>query len=166
MPRELEVFEQVASQMMKSGKPGRLDATKIQKQDFLQRHEKQIRWAVKNLPPSSAAVPAVIVKCLIRYDNKTVDKFCTALRKVFFDGQEDPAFLLWRFLQKNHGKDTMTVYQKTVQAAKAYMEGRKIKELAPVKGDIFNWDEGWTVPDSLLPNWNPDVTPDEVPVLN
>lgn len=162
MPRETEIIDQVISQMMKGGKHGRVVATDRQKQSFRQRHEKQIRWAIRNLPRCSAAVPAVVVKCLIRYDQQTVAQFCTALQKAFFDGADDPAMLLWKFLQKHRGKDTVAVYQRAVCAAKAYMEGRRIKEIAPLKGDVFNWDEGWTVPDDLLSNWKPDVTPDDV----
>lgn len=167
MPRESDLIDQVVSQMMKGGRYGRAEANDRQKQNFRQRHEKQIRWAIKSLPRCSVAVSAVVVKCLIRYDQKRVAQFCTALQKAFFDGQDDPAMLLWKFLQKHRGKgkDTVSVYQKTVCAAKAYMEGRRVKELTPLKGDIFVWDEGWTVPDNLLSNWNPDLIPDdEVPV--
>lgn len=162
MPRESDVIDQVVSQMMKGGRYGRAEANDRQKQNFRQRHEKQIRWAIKSLPRCSVAVPAVVVKCLIKYDQKRVAQFCTALQKAFFDGQDDPAMLLWKFLQKHRGKDTVAVYQRTVCAAKAYMEGRRIKEIAPLKNDIFTWDEGWTVPDNLLSNWQPDVTPDEL----
>lgn len=158
MPSKPAIIEQVASQMMKGGQKGRLNATNKQKENFQLRHEKHISWAIENLPRSSVAVPAVVVKCLIRYNENRVSEFCKALRCNLFQGHSDPAFLLWKFLQKR-GHDTVTVYQRTVCAAKAYMEGRRLNSLRPAKEDIFKWDEGWTVPDDLLNNWTPDDLP-------
>jgi len=150
---------QVASQMMKSGRPGRLIATDKQKENFQLRHKKHIAWAIDSLPRSSTAVPAVVVKCLIKYDNNRVVEFCKALRSGLFQGQDDPALQLWKFLQKHRGHDTVSVYQRAVGAAKAYMEGRTLSSLRPLKEDVFAWDEGWTVPDDLLGNWTPDNLP-------
>jgi hypothetical protein len=159
MPSKTALVEQVASQMMKGGRPGRLIATDKQKENFQLRHEKHISWAIENLPRSSAAVPAVVVKCIIKYNGSRVSEFCRALRNGLFQGQDDPAFLLWKFLQKHRGHDTVSAYQRTVCAAKAYMEGRTLSSLRPLKEDIFVWDEGWTVPDNLLNNWTPDDLP-------
>jgi hypothetical protein len=39
------------------------------------------------------------------------------------------------------------------------MEGRTIKKLRPLESDIFEWDDNWTVPDDLIPGWNPDTLP-------
>lgn len=156
MPSKLARIEQVANQMMKGGQPGKIIATDNQKAYFEKRHRHHIFWALNNLPRSSSAVPAIIVKCLIKYDHNRVIEFCKALRSGFFQGQDDPAFLLWRFLQSHRGPDTIAIYQKTVYAARAYMEHRKISCLRPAKEDIFTWDEDWTVPDDLLSNWKPD----------
>ena len=159
MPSKLALIEQAASQMMKSGRPGRLSATAKQKENFQKRHEKHISWAIDNLPRSSSALPAVVVKCLIKYDGERVLSFCRALRNNLFQGQDDPAFLMWKFLQKHRGHDTIAVYQRAVCAAKAYMEGRTLNTLRPIKEDVFTWDEDWTVPDDLLENWTPDDLP-------
>jgi hypothetical protein len=165
--KDEELTEQVASQMMRCGNPDRLIATHRQKEGFRKQHQKQILWIIKHLPRCSAAVPAVLVKCMIKYDMKDVARFCLALQKALFDGQNDPAYLLWKFLQNNRGKETASVYRRTVCAAKAYMEGRKLKKLNIVLEDVFDWDEGWTVPDNLLPNWTPDKVPDDItPVQN
>ena len=147
--------------MMKGGRRGRLTATDRQKTMFLLRHEKQIKWAVDHLPRSSAALPAVIVKCLIKYDAETVAKFCSSLRNCLFEGQDDPAFLLWKYVQKHRGHDSVAMYQRAACAAIAYMEKRKLSTLRPIKEDVFDWDEDWTVPDELLSNWNPDRLPRE-----
>lgn len=158
MPSKLALVDNVVSQMMKGGRLGRLMATSKQKENFKLRHKKHIIWAINNLPRSSAAVPAVVVKCLIKYDEDRVGEFCKALQYNMFQGQNDPAFLLWKFLQKP-GHDTIAVYQRTVCAAKAYMEHKQLQYIRPLKEDIFAWDEGWTVPDNLLKNWNPDSLP-------
>lgn len=164
MPTRREaLIEQVANQMMRSGRPGRLRVSNKQRQSFQQRHGKLIVWAIDNLPRCSAALPAVVVKCLIKYDANTVRAFCKALKNGLFNGQEDPAHWLWKFLQKHKGHDTIAVYQRAVCAAKAYMEGRTLNTLRPLKEDIFAWDEGWTVPDEYLTNWTPDGVPGEDP---
>ena len=165
MPTRSALVEQVASQMMRGGTSGRLNATDRQKRNFQQRHEKQILWAIENCPRSSAAVPAVVVKCLIKYDSNTVLSFCKALRNGTFNGRNDPAHMLWKFLMKHKGHDPSVVYGRAVCAAKAYMEGRTLKTLRPVKEDIFTWDEDFTVPDDLLSNWNPDRVPQEDTVI-
>lgn len=161
MPTRSDLIEQVASQMMKGGRPGRLKATIKQRVSFQKRHTKHIEWAIEHLPRCTAAVPAVVVKCLIKYDQNTVAAFCKALRYSLFNGQNDPAYLLWKFLQKHRGHDTVTAYRHAVCAAKAYMEGRTLQTVRPVKEDVFAWDEGWTVPDDLLVNWQPDNVPGE-----
>lgn len=161
MPTDNAFIKQVASQMMKGGVPGRLKITKKQRNNFERQHEFHILWAVRNLPRTSAAVPAVVVKCLIKYDYVLVASFCKALKNGLFKGQDDPAHVLWRFLQRHKGWDTSTVYKKTVAAAKAYMEGKTLTTLRPWKTDIFVWDEGFTVPDDLLAHWNPSTVPQE-----
>ena len=160
-----EFNEHIASQMMKSGNKGDLQATKNQLENFKQRHLKHIEWAAAKFKTKefsrSAAVPAVIVKCLIKYDHEKVMNFCRSLKAGLFNGTNDPVFLLWKFLQKNRGWDSSNVYRVTVCAARAYMENRTLLNLIPAKKDIFDWDEGFTVPDNLLKNWKPDEIPDE-----
>jgi hypothetical protein len=152
MPARPILIEQVASQMMKSGRPGRPLATEQQKREFQKRHESYIVWVLDNLPRTSAAFPAVIVKCFLKYDKNVVLEFCKAIRTATFKGQNDPAFLLWKFLQKYRGHDSILVYRRSVCAAKAYMEGRTLTALRLVKDDIFDWNDDWTVPDKYLKN--------------
>lgn len=156
------MLEMVANQMMRSGKSNRLKATQSQRELFQKRHEKQILWAVDHLPRSSAAVHAVVVKCLIKYNDYTrVASFCRALQKAMFNGKDDPAYLLWKFLQVHRGGDFTTAYKVSVCACKAYMEKRTLQTLRQLNSDIFEWDESFTVPDELLANWNPDTVPED-----
>lgn len=156
MPTRVELMDQIASQMMKCGETGHVRASKKQRENFKKRHESYIVWAINHLPKCSSAVAAVVVKCIIKYGPEKTEKFCDALCHHKFDGVNDPAFLLWKFLQKHRGKDTKAVYWRTVDAAKAHIEGRKLVIIREVKEDIFDWDDGWTVPDELLATWNPD----------
>lgn len=159
MPTKEAFIAMVANQMMKGPNYGRLAATPRQKELFKMRHQNQIKWVVAELPRCSAAVGAVLTKCLIKYGEEKVADFCQALKNCKFEGTNDPVHLLWRFLQKHRGKDTVDCYQRTVCATKAYMEGRKLTLLRPAAQDIFNWDDNWTVPDDLIPGWNPDKEP-------
>lgn len=156
MPKREDLISQVASQMMKSGKPGKFVCPKKHRDNFEKRHTQFIRWALYNLPRCSTAVHAVVVKCLIKYDFERVDSFCKAIKNNLFEGQNDPAHLLWQFLQRHRGPDTSAAYWRTVAAAKAYMENKPLKRLTPAKTDIFEWDESWTVPDECIKNWNPE----------
>jgi len=158
-----DYIEMVANQMMKGGKYGGLPSTKKQRDHFKNRHQKQIRWIVSLLPKLSAAVPAVLMKCLIKYGPEKVIKFCAGLKDGHFNGQNDPSHLLWKFFLSHGGKqDVIVVYQKTVWCARAYMEGKEIDAVRKAKSDIFDWDEGFTVPDEYLAQWNPDEIPEEV----
>lgn len=150
MPTRPAMVEMVANQMMKGPRHGRLPGTKRQRQYFKKRHERQISWVLERLPRCSAAVGAVMVKCLLKYGEEPVARFCKALRDHHFNGPNDPAFMLWRYLQAHRGKETTEVYQKTVVAAKAYMEGTPITSLRMTNEDIFDWDEGFSVPLAYL----------------
>lgn len=160
MPSKIDLVEQVASQMMRCGLPGRIKATIKQKEDFQKQHINHISWVINNLPRCSTGVHAVVTKCMIKYEKERVAEYCKSIRQNIFQGKEDPAFLMWKFLTKHRGYDTIAAYKRAVCSTKAYMEGRRLKTLTAVKGDIFDWDEGWTVPDDLLKNWNPNVLPD------
>lgn len=162
---KIGLADNIASQMMKCGQPGELKATKTQLENFKQRHLIQMEWAVANLPTDgcrTSIIPAVIVKCLIKYDHQRVATFCKALKNGLFNGVDDPAYLLWQLIQKHRrakGSNSVNVYFMTVCAAKAYMEGKTLQRLTPSNKDIFDWDEDFTVPDELLKNWHPDKVP-------
>jgi hypothetical protein len=144
------MVDMVVSQMMKGPRLGRVDATKKQLVQFRRRHEAKITWVLDRIPRYSAAVAAVIVKSMIVHGVEKTRGFCEALQKMKFRGADDPAHLLWLFLLKNRGKNTLEVYQKTVCAAKAYFEDRTVQKLHALKGDIFEWDEDYTIPDAYV----------------
>lgn len=162
MPTRDALVTMVANQMMRGPRPGRPPGTPRQRELFKKRHEKQIQFVIDELPRCSAAVAAVLTKCLIKYGEEKVANFCRSLRQCKFQGLNDPVHLLWKFLQKHRGKDTVGAYKRTACAAKAFMEGKEsISVLRPHNKDIFEWDEDFTVPDDLLAGWNPDRQPME-----
>lgn len=158
--RRADYLTMVANQMMKGVHHGWPKATAKQRELFKKRHTKQIEWIISLLPKTSAAVPAVMMKCLIKYGPDKVIKFCAGLKDGLFNGSDDPAHMLWKFFLGHAGKqDVNLVYRKIVCAAKAYMDNKKINGIRPAKTDIFEWDEGFTVPDEYLANWTPDEIP-------
>lgn len=160
MPTKNSMLDMVASQMIRCGKPNRLKVPDSIKNSFIKRHEKQILWAIENLPRSSAALHAVVVKCIIKYkNNERIVELAKALKFGKFQGKNDPAHLLYKYLQARKGYDFVGAYRICVAACEAYMENKQLSKITPTEKDIFDWDEGYTVPDELLSGWNPDEVP-------
>lgn len=152
----------IANQMMKGMNYGRLSATKAQKEAFEKRHEKQIRWVLDQLPQCRAGVGAALVNAMIRYGSEEGPKFALALKNMKFSGHKDPAHMLWKFMLRYTGRDVVYVYKKSVYCIKSWMAGKRdVAHMRDAKTDFFEWDEGFTVPDIYLANWNPDYVPDE-----
>jgi hypothetical protein len=156
MPTHENLVQMVVSQMMKGPRAGRLQATKRQKAAFTRRHEDKIKLVTDLLPGhkrASAAIPAVVVKAMIFYGFDKAVRFCDALTKLQFKGPDDPAHLLWLYLLRNHASEhggTLLMHQRTLCVVKAYMEDRTIRSITPIKTDIFEWDEDYTLPNNLL----------------
>lgn len=163
MPTKEETALQIANQMIKSGRMGRVKIPVSRILSFKMTHDNYINWVIDNMPTVSAAVSAVVVKAMIRYNKNRIANFCKALKNCRFEGTDDPVYLLWRFLQTHKGKNTETAYRRTVTAVRAYAEGKKLQNLTLTlaKRDIFDWDEDLTVPDYLLDKWNPNELPHE-----
>lgn len=158
--KEEETVIQAMNQMMRGPKNGIVKATDEQKELFKLRYAQQIRWVAREIPRCSSPMVAVITKCLIKYGEKKVSAFTKAFRNCLFDGKDDPVYVLWKFIQKDD-KKTLEVYKKTVTVIRAYMEGRKFKniKIKPAQTDIFKWNPNWTIPDDLIQNWNPESLP-------
>ncbi len=154
MPSRTDMTDMVANQMMKGPRAGRLSASPQEKQRFISRHEENIQWVLERLPRASCAVAAVTMKCLIKYGREPVERWCDALKHQNFNGQNDPAYHLWKFLLKHKGRNTLDIYRKSLCAAKNYMEGKTITQLRPYQEDVFQWDADWTVPDEFIEGYN------------
>lgn len=154
MPTKVGLLQQVVNQMMKGPRTGRVGADKATIEAFYRRHEDKIHWVMARIPKHySAAVGAVLTKALIVYGVERVAKFCDALTNMKFRGPNDPVHLLWLYLLRPQGKENVTeVYRKMVTAVRAYMDDKSLERLTPARGDIFSWDEGFTIPDAFLDN--------------
>jgi len=163
MPSKITLADAVVNQMIKGGSKENVKITKKQKKAFVQRYGKQIQWAIENLPRTSAALPAVIVKCMIKYnDPERIIQLTKALKISLFNGKDDPAYHLSRFYERHMGKDYTSAYKASVAACRAYMEGRKITKIKPAQTDIFEFDDDYTVPDEFMTHWSPDKDPTAV----
>jgi len=116
----------------------------------------------------SVVVAAALVKCALIYGEKKTLEFCDKLKDQSFDGQNDPARLLWHFLlnSKSFGKKnevTKKTYLKTVHAARAFCEGRTLSELRISNSDFFEWEPGFIVPPLEVKTNNPYKPPEEEP---
>ncbi|MEI8270583.1 MAG: hypothetical protein WCG45_04385 [bacterium] len=145
---------QVSSQMMRNGKHGKLNATEEQKEKVRKKYEEVITWTIKNMPKCSSGVMAVIVKSFIKYENKErIAKFCISLQKALFEGETDPVYKMWVFLQKHRGKDSVSAYKKAVCAIRAYANNKQLKKLEPACSDIFDWAEDYNLPKEIEEKW-------------
>jgi len=136
-----------------SGKvgPGNRPASEEQREAFAARHGDLITWLVESLPRIGgrrcpAPVGGVVGKCALFHGRDKIEGLVTALRTGDFDGLEDPAHVLWRWLMEHNTRQFKTTYGITVTACRAYMEGRKVKmgSLTPARTDIFDWNDDFT----------------------
>jgi hypothetical protein len=127
----------VSNQMMKGPVNGRYAAgsTERSRQEFFQKHLDLIEEVLRRSPRASAAVGAVICKAALLYNRESALAFADALRAGTFSGQDDPVFLLWKYLLRKD-QSTIQIYKTTVTAVRAYCEGRKLSVLREAKGDI------------------------------
>lgn len=134
MPTRDSQIEMISNQMLKGLNSILPEISEREK--FRKKHEKEIEWVMKRLPRCSAAVGGVLTKFSIKYGQESIISFCDALKNKNFNGPNDPAYMLWIFLQKHRGNNTKIVYQKTLCAIRAYHNNKKIKTLTCHKEDI------------------------------
>ncbi|MCK9458562.1 MAG: hypothetical protein M0R80_02900 [Proteobacteria bacterium] len=149
-----EFIERVCNQMLKGiGNRGKAEVQlpAEKRAEFYDRFEALAAEITKCLPGSpdgtySAALGAVACKCAIKYGADKAKEFLSVMKECKFQGQDDPAHLLWKFL--NHpGPSFPTFYNKAVCAARAHCEGRRtLSELRNVKQDVFDWNDDYTGP--------------------
>lgn len=145
MPTPEQAIIGIANQMMKGNvscknAPG---TSKSSRDRFVKKYEVLIRLIAPQLPRDSFALGAVVTKCALKYGlDKAVD-FCKALKSANFKGDTDPVCLYYMFMVNNHHKRLQPnyVYKVAGFCVKAYCEGRTIKRIRPMKGDIFEWNK-------------------------
>jgi hypothetical protein len=136
--------EGVLNQMLRGFSRAKVIASPRDKARFRKKHEPLALWILGLLPNRwSYAVPAVLGKCALKYGPKRVEEFCNALSNQVFKGRQDPAHVLWQYLVKYKGRDSLEIYRRTITAARAYMEGRQVNNLRAAGEDIFEWDKNF-----------------------
>ena len=112
-------------------------------------HEAAIVWVTKNVAKERSDVQAVVAKAYLYYGEDAVNPFCDRLRDLQFDGKDDPACVLYRFLQRTKsqgGVSGLAVYKKTLSAIEKAIRGTTVRALYDRETDVFEWGEGWSVP--------------------
>jgi hypothetical protein len=113
-----------------------------------------------------ADLQAVIGKALLWWGEDVVGPFVRRMKKIAFNGEDDPAKALYLWLQKakQEGRrasyaNPMVYYKKTLAAIYAAAANKGAKKIYQKQDDIFEWNSGWDVPDGapcagkVLTNW-------------
>ena len=135
----------IVNQMIKgiAGKYKMLDVPFAEREKFRAIYQPIIDEMIPHLPKGgSSAVGAVLCKCAVKFGTEKPIFFADALRSGIFNGHESIK-LIWSFLMRSPGRETLKIYQYVTTAARAFCEERPLKELRPAKKDIFEWDENW-----------------------
>jgi hypothetical protein len=95
---------------------------------------------------NSSAFAAVLCKCSIVYGQEKILELVNRMKKGTFTGVNDPASLLWTYLQTIRGLTPNEVYQRVVLGVKAFCEGKTLTRLRNTTIDVFEWNSDFTGP--------------------
>lgn len=122
--------------------------------EFAVKHHPVVLWLATNLRGYRADLQAVIGKALLWWGEDVVGPFIRRMKKISFQGEDDPAKALYLYLQKakQEGRrasyaNPMVYYKKTLAAIYAAAAGKGAKKIYQKQDDIFEWAGGWDVPD-------------------
>lgn len=159
MPSKSELADRICNQMLK-GPSGKMpDISEEQKSAFFTRYGELAKSIAEATPyysgdTVSPAFGAVICKCAIWYGKDKIMQLIDRISQGTFQGQNDPAKLLFVFMTRSKGLTTQQIYQKVVSAARAFCEDRTLHELRYASTDIFEWNSDFSGPvKSLVVEW-------------
>lgn len=122
--------------------------------EFAVKHHQVVLWLATNLRGYRADLQAVIGKALLWWGEDIVGPFIHRMKKINFNGEDDPAKALYLWLQKakQEGRrasyaNPMVYYKKTLAAIYAAAAGKGAKKIYQKQDDIFDWASGWEVPE-------------------
>lgn len=139
---------------MMGGVSNRIRYSESEIAEFAMKHEETLRWVTKHMPNVRADVQAVIGKAYLWYGENAIKPFCERFRTMNFCGQDDPATLLYKFLERtksNGGVSGVNVYKKTLAVIEHVVANRQVRALYERDQDIFEWLPGWNVPQKASP---------------
>lgn len=122
--------------------------------EFAVKHHQIVLWLATNLRGYRADLQAVIGKSLLWWGEEVVGPFVRRMKKIAFNGEDDPAKALYLWLQKakQEGRrasyaNPMVYYKKTLAAIYAAAANKGAKKIYQKQDDIFEWGVGWEVPE-------------------
>lgn len=151
MPSKSELADRICNQMLK-GPSGKMpDISEEQKVAFFARYGELAKSVAESIPhlsgdTVSSALGAVICKCVIWYGKEKTMQLIDRISQGTFQGQNDPAKLLFVFMARSKGLTTQQIYQKVVSAIRAFCEDRTLYELRYASTDIFEWNSDFSGP--------------------
>jgi len=122
--------------------------------EFFLKYHDVINWISSRLKNIRADIQAVLAKAILWWGEAVVAPFVDRFCAVQFTGEGDPAkaLYLWTQSARKEGKRTyanpLVYYKKTLSAITAAAAGKEAKKIYQKQGDIFEWEQGWKVPDS------------------
>lgn len=122
---------------------------------FIERVRDTIEWVDENLPRMiSVGVMGAIGKAVLWYGKEKMEPFCRAIKSGDFQGQFDPAHILYLYLMGRARYNPKEAYRKTVTAIRYYTTGRLLvryrngepekANIVPAETDLFEWDRLFT----------------------
>ncbi len=134
--------------MMRGPDYAKIDAKELEL--FRSKYKEYVDWMANIDPSCRPSVGAAIAKTAVLYGKNRMELFVTALREQIFDGKTDPAYKLWYWLLKNKGKrNKNNAYFKTISAARAYAENRKLISELRAERDLFTWTETYDISNQI-----------------
>jgi len=117
--------------------------------EFAHKWQDLIAWISSNLPVARAEVQAAIAKAYLWYGPEKIELFAERLREVKFTEDGDPARALYLALTKakiNRINVASVAYKKTLASVEATVTNKPLSRLYERDEDIFQWQEGWELP--------------------
>lgn len=117
--------------------------------EFAHKWQDLVAWISVNLPGARAEVQAAVAKAYLWYGPEKMEPFAERLREVKFTEDGDPARALYLALTKakiNRINVALVAYKKTLASVEATMTNKPLSRLYERDEDIFQWQEGWELP--------------------
>lgn len=144
----------IANQMMCGGFRKRTSVDPKHAQVFRWRYGDIIEWVDAHVSPRlSAGVCGAIGKAAILYGRDAIAPFCASLSGDF-NGEYDPAHVLYRWLMGRARYNARAAYRRTVAAIRAFLNNKQFvrnrdgveqkADITPAESDFFEWDDTFT----------------------
>ena len=131
------------------GLQSKLRYTETEIAEFAYKWQDLVTWVSDHLPAARAEVQAALGKAYLWYGPEKIEPFCERFIEVKFVEDGDPARALYLALQKakiNRINAALVAYKKTLACVEATMNDKPMQRLYERDEDLFQWQEGWELP--------------------